>query len=55
MEQAFNEPRQSKFQTLKRWHETDVPLYDVMVDDPLSKKKSPFKFDHGLNQKIILW
>ena len=44
-----------KFNGLKRWDETDVPLYDVMVDDPLSKKISPFKYDSNLNKKIILW
>lgn len=40
---------------LERWNTTEVPQYDIRVDDPASKKTSPFKYDEELNRKIILW
>ena len=43
------------YRTLRRWNTTEVPQYDIIVDDPSLKKSSPFKFDATLNQKIILW
>ena len=50
-----------KFNGLKRWDETDVPLYDVMVDDPAcpsrmevrikASKTDPFR--QGIS--IFIW
>ena len=43
------------YKSLEPWNATDVPQYDIIVDDPSSKKISPFKYDANLNKKIILW
>ena len=41
--------------TLQRWTATPVPEYDILVDNPESRKISPFKYSQNLNEKLILW
>ena len=43
------------FRNLQRWTTTEVPDYDIMVDDPSNMKVSPFAWDDALNRKMILW
>ena len=43
------------FSRLDRWTDTEVPEYDIMVDDPSNMKTSPFPWDETLNRKVLLW
>ena len=40
---------------LTLWGDTTVPEYDIIIDNPESKKQSPFEYDPSVNRKIILW
>ena len=43
------------FTRMDRWENSEVPEYDIMVDDPSSMKTSPFSWDAVINQKIVIW
>nr|QSG73581.1 ganglioside-induced differentiation-associated protein 2 [Alvinella pompejana] len=40
---------------LVRWNQTNVPEYNMVIDNPDDKKKSPFAYNREINQKIVLW
>ena len=43
------------FSHLERWTGSEVPEYDIMVDDPSNMKTSPFPWVETINEKIVLW
>ena len=40
---------------LTRWNTTESPEYDIIIDDPLRQRQSPFKYNETVNSKIVLW
>ncbi len=40
---------------LSTWNVGEIPVYDIMVDDPHNMRKSPFEWNDDINHKIVLW
>ena len=48
-------PASVKLESLARWNTTNVPEYDILVDDPSNMRQSPFMWNDNINSKIALW